>query len=774
MASRSLGTLTLDLIARIGGFTRGMTEAERASDRSSREISRKNQQRAKEVERAWNNATKFIAGAFAGLSVAGLFRSFIQESVDAQNEQAQLAAVLRSTGEAAGFSADQLNRMASEMAGKSIFSEGDINRAQTRLLSYTGIVGEQFPQAMQAVIDMAARMGMSVEQSAETIGRALDIPSQGLTALTRQGFRFTEEQKKAAEELERTGRVAEAQAIVLEALKSAYDGSAEAARNTLGGAVLALREQLKTLMTGSDGSIEGARGAIEELTRTMASPETKAGFAALTGGIAEIIRLTVGMTAGFTNFAQFLGQWVAQAIHGSADPIERLDEKIKELDGDLNRVNGWLRVAAKDSPAFIRHSESAAKLADELARARKERDALVFMANNTASPRLGSSGPAGGGVRPPSPEEQARLAAQAAARESAKRAAQQAAQQAQAYLENLKRQLQATENLSVAETVLRDIQEGRLKLAGGVSKEQLLTVARQIDAARELTRAEEDRLKAMQSIAQMQAQIDDRAVAEADALMRDNQALRDEIELIGKEGEALLQVELARNAANLARAEEALLQARNVEASATEITSLERQIELLKQRSGLIKDRAAAQQAADDIKQQEQFYAEAYKNIQSGFGQTFMDMMNGNFKNIGDGFVQLINRMVAEALAADLMNVLFGQASKSGGRSGGLLGDLFSGFIGSIFGGGLATGGPALPGMFYEVNENGPEMLEMGGRQYLMMGDQMGKVIPNTGSGRAVNQNNNFFVQGRIDRDTENQIAAKTGRAVQRASRLTA
>lgn len=205
-----------------------------------------------------------------GLSLA--LAKVVRETINAQNEQAQLAAVLRSTGQAAGWSQKQLNKMAAELSNSSIFSEGDITNAQTRLLSYTGIVGEQFPKAMQAVIDMAARMGMSLEQSAETIGRALDIPSQGMTALTRQGFRFTEAQKELVEQLEETGRTAEAQQIILDALNSSYGGAAVAARDTLGGALQNLQNQFDELFEagGTGGS------ALAAVINTLADEISKA------------------------------------------------------------------------------------------------------------------------------------------------------------------------------------------------------------------------------------------------------------------------------------------------------------------------------------------------------------------------------------------------------------------------------------------------------------------------------------------------------------------
>lgn len=197
-----------------------------------------------------------LTGGFLGFGVTGaavaVLNKVINETKNAAAAQAQLGAVLRSTGNAAGFAQDELNKMATELSQRSIFSDDEITSAQVRLLSYTGIVGKEFPRAMQAVIDTSARMGLSVEQSAEIIGRALDIPSQGLTALTRQGFRFTEAQKELVKQLEETGRTAEAQDIILKSIEASYGGAAEAAKNTLGGALANLSNQFNDLFELKD------------------------------------------------------------------------------------------------------------------------------------------------------------------------------------------------------------------------------------------------------------------------------------------------------------------------------------------------------------------------------------------------------------------------------------------------------------------------------------------------------------------------------------------
>lgn len=47
---------------------------------------------------------------------------------------------------------------------------------------------------------------------------------------------------------------------------------------------------------------------------------------------------------------------------------------------------------------------------------------------------------------------------------------------------------------------------------------------------------------------------------------------------------------------------------------------------------------------------------------------------------------------------------------------------------------GRALGGPVSPNQIYRVNEEGPEILKIAGKQYLMMGDQGGQVTPGSGS----------------------------------------
>lgn len=258
---------------------------------------------------------KMLTTGFVGYSAFSVLKTIGQNTINLQNEQAQLAAVLESTGRSANMTTHALNEMASAMSRASMFSGGEITQAQYTLLAFTGIAQNEFPRAMQAAADMAARTGVTIKSAAETVGRALDVPSQGLSSLTRQGFRFTEEQKKLAQHLEATGRTAEAQAIILDALEESYKGAAQAARDTFGGAWTSLLNNVGDLATGSDSFFGPITSSINALNEVLSSGEAEAAIHGLTMGVQLLSAVLAGrlvVSLGVTS-ASFVSSTIATA-----------------------------------------------------------------------------------------------------------------------------------------------------------------------------------------------------------------------------------------------------------------------------------------------------------------------------------------------------------------------------------------------------------------------------------------------------------------------------
>ena len=92
--------------------------------------------------------------------------------------------------------------------------------------------------------------------------------------------------------------------------------------------------------------------------------------------------------------------------------------------------------------------------------------------------------------------------------------------------------------------------------------------------------------------------------------------------------------------------------------------------------------------------------------------------------------------------------------------------------LAGLFGGGKANGGWAQANTMYEVNERGLEMATVRGRDYLLTGNSPVQITPNSRlGGGGLNQINNFTVQGRIDRRTQDQLAQDVGRKASVAAR---
>ena len=571
------GSITVDLTLRTGSFETDAQRASKAAEKRFKEIEKQAKDAASSVSGAF---TGVVSGAILGISAGSVFRKFIEETKNAQNEQAQLAAVLKSTGNAAGFTASELNKMASGMAG--FVSEGDINRAQTRLLSYTGVVGEEFPRALQAAIDMSVRLGMTVEQSAETVGKALDVPSKGLDALSKQGFRFTEDQKKLVESLESTGRVAEAQDVVLKALESSYGGAAEAARGTLGGALQALQNQIDDLMTGDDGSVNGLTNSVNALTDTLASDETKASFAGFVGLLAEMARQVV-TTANVINSTSFVG-WlqVSGAEQDNADKaIADLDEKLgrlrdmrKNLDPEAsftNRVNDILYGDVGD-------------LDRQIAAAEKKREALMVYMRSAPNPYAGVGETGGSPLTTVDP-----IVVTGSSPAAVAKSGKSSVDQGQKLIDQMNQRIALIGKETEYEKLLEQVRIGSVTFKTQAQKDEALASAQTLDFINEQNKA----------YAETQAQLE-----------------------------------------------------------------------------------KMSKVSQDTASEMDEFAREAARSIQNSLGDGLYSILSGNFDDIGQKFADTLTRMAADAAAANLAGVLFGDYGKTG-QIGGLVGGIAASLFGS-------------------------------------------------------------------------------------------
>lgn len=766
-----------------------------------------------------------LAGAVAGLVGVGVILGKVRdETLQAEREQTLLGAALKATANQAGYSQGRLNDMASAMEGLTTITAGEFNQAQTVLLGFTNIVGNQVPKALMAAADYSTRTGADMKAAAEVIGRALDVPSAGMSSLQKQGFKFSESQIEAARQLERTGRVAEAQQIVLDALNETYGGAAVAARDTFGGALKGLQNQINSLLTGDAGSFSEAKKSVNGLTELLGSPETKKSFEAFVGWLAAVATSLAELSLEFMRGLQYSdGFFDAMVKYGLSNPFKAPEEHLaglrKELEAaqkDLDRLSWMWTDGQKKANAERQRSlqQQVGYWQDAVAGVSGKKPLVI-------APELTQPDMAPRKVGPINLKDMEGVKAQQAAYDSLIASIRTKREQVrQELLDDEK----LTESQKLRIKLDQELAQGKIKLSAGSRAA--------VHAELDLLAAEEKRLKARKGKKLTDELLSANAPLAADFADKWKllSAAYDGTEagmerLIRAQAVLLAQQPFAQQAAALeqARGEAEQYLAVMQRAQAREVASVGiggrraeyvaglNQIEdaYAGRRYDLSRDQQQARvrnggtlSAELEVYYRQQFalideferkakssyestfqaIGEAQANWAHGAQRAFDDyvasaanvaeqtasLFSRAFQGMEDALVSFAMtgkadfKSMAESIIADLIRIQM-RASMvqvlggAGSGGGGLFGALLSGassFFGSgatassgayspavsdwmqggsslAFGGGRERGGSVAAGAMYEVNENGtPELLNIGQRQYLMMGQHSGSVVP--------------------------------------------
>lgn len=171
-------------------------------------------------------AGALAASIFVAAKGIKFFKDSFKQFEQSAKETRKLQAVLKATGNAAGFSAEQLDNFASSLSDK-IGQDDQLIKKNliTPLLTFRNISGTVFKQAIGLAADMNTVMG---GQGITQLGKALNDPIQGVKALTRVGVTFTKEQINKIKALQESGKLLQAQNLILKQLKNQFQGAAQA------------------------------------------------------------------------------------------------------------------------------------------------------------------------------------------------------------------------------------------------------------------------------------------------------------------------------------------------------------------------------------------------------------------------------------------------------------------------------------------------------------------------------------------------------------------
>lgn len=287
----------------------------------------KSQKQVKGVSSALGGLAKKAALAAGTYFGARALLDGIKQSIDlfARQELAQkkLETVLKSTGNAVGMTSLELVNMAKSLQSVTKFGDEAIMETQALMLTFTQIGNEVMPNAIETVLNMSEAMGVGLKEQTIQLGKALNDPILGISALSRVGVQLSETQKQQIKDFMAVNDVASAQGVILGELETQFGGMAREGADTLSGSLAQMNNAL-----GDAGEVMG---------ETLAPIVTD--LAIKVKGLAQ-------------DFQEFMRGFTETPLERSIRDMQDLGMETTDLELVLNRIE---------------QSKATAKLTDEFA-----------------------------------------------------------------------------------------------------------------------------------------------------------------------------------------------------------------------------------------------------------------------------------------------------------------------------------------------------------------------------------------------------------------------
>lgn len=690
------GSIVLDLLMRTGSFE---TDTKRAEKRL-REFQKQAEALGKAIGVGLTAAATIAVVAFDRLANGAAQFKDLEETTGASAESLASLAVSAAT---AGVSMENVGGSINKLT-KNLVGVDDESKAAGAALAALGINVKEFK-----TLDPASQY--------EAVGRALSgfADGAGKTAVAMALFgKSGAEQLKVFKALEEAGG---RQTILTQAQIESADKYADA---------------------------QARAGAQLKLYAQAAASEALPAIAGLTSVVADFAKELIGVDAASgqlaaNNGARTFAEGVSNAFAFAADQV-LLVSRLFEVSGK------FIAAYAAAASSMMRGNFAEAKAIGAAFRADLDDiDKRLTFTQRLANQRAGG----GSGKRADAFSDPRSLVfgqakpslSFAGATTGGSKAAAERVSDAERYLKSLEQQLQKTQDLSAAETVLADIQSGRLKLSGGVTEAQLLGVAVQIDAVKAFEQAQKEAADKTQDF--LKSMEDQRKASEA----------------LKKSDDDRLASLLSNTPSEVFRRQQDDIEflRQNLDAATISAQQYGEAVGSVMGHS-----REVTKEANDAARELGMTFSSAFEDAIVG-GKKFRDVL----ESLGQDISRILARkLFTEPLAAGITGAI------GSGSSGGGWGSIFDAFM-KGWGGGKAGGGYTSGNTLYQVAERGPEVYDDGQNKYLLTGPGNGRIDPNprfAGGSRTINAPITINVAGSMDRRTADQTAAKAAREVARAN----
>lgn len=281
----------------VGRYSRGMLAATAASTGFFRAVS--------------FASGAFLVGAAVGATIGAAVTEF-SEMTAVANTTTRL---IEATGHAANVTAAQVDQLATSTLKLTGIDDELVKQGANVLLTFRNIRNEVgrgnnvFDRATRAAADISTVFRTDIRGSAVQLGKALQDPVRGVTALRRSGISLTQGQRELIKSLTESGAILTAQKLILGEVERQVGGAAEAVGQTLPGQLRIMRET--------------AVNALGEYVQRLSESTTAAELAAdAAGGIRSAFSTVSGavrtLGPGLVGVAQGLAR-ITEAVGGAGN-----------------------------------------------------------------------------------------------------------------------------------------------------------------------------------------------------------------------------------------------------------------------------------------------------------------------------------------------------------------------------------------------------------------------------------------------------------------------
>lgn len=317
MASKSLGTLTIDLIAKTGGFVAGMDKAERSSQKWRRQV----EKNAAAAGAAIGAATAVAAGAMAvfiksSINSAAEIENFAKLAGSSTTEFQKFAAGARTVGVESDKLSDILKDVNDKVGDFLVTGGGPLKDFFEQVAPKVGVTAEQFrnlsgPQALGLYVDTLEKAGAN-QQEMTFFLEAIANDATLLAPLLRNGAK---EMRGLADEAESLGLILSEETIA--GAKQFNDDLDLLGRVASGVGQQIAAELLPDLL---------------DLTSTLRDPETAKAAADMAKAVVGSFSTIIEGARETVKFIQWAAESAAAFMNGiAADDIVRLNDEIERL-----------------------------------------------------------------------------------------------------------------------------------------------------------------------------------------------------------------------------------------------------------------------------------------------------------------------------------------------------------------------------------------------------------------------------------------------------------